>query len=328
MKFVVTVLVLFVACLFSLSVLAKLNPPPPLVPANNPLDLTGQRQTGDAVDAGQDDDILRLGNRLNALEGQRDSVQSAMDAVARARLGKLEDRVKALEDAKARLPTDLVGKAEIERMIAEVIKAAGGTSVSQDASSGPEPPAVATGFNFDQKLGEIERILSARLAKLHVQITALNNRLRGVERQLSRRAIRFDAGGFGLLSRGFMAAGGLGAITWPLGQDGDWAVRFGAGAGQGWDWADKLESAAWLAKADLLYRWESIALGLTGTLVGGAVRDGNRYLSWGGGATARVEPWSWLFIQASAVTGAALGTYAPIQWMPIGGIAEAGVTFP
>ena len=199
-------------------------------------------------------------------------------------------------------------------------------------TTGPSPPDPSAAFaklesdrKSDNKLLDID----GRLNRLADDIYAMNERLQGVERQLRRRAIRFDAGGFGLLSRGFMAAGGLGAITWPLGQDGDWAVRFGAGAGQGWGWGGhELLSVAWLAKADLLlYRWESFALGPTASLVGGTVRDGNRYLSWTAGATARVEPTNWLFVQASATTGAALGTYAPIQWVPISGLLEVGIPF-
>ncbi|MBI4427150.1 MAG: hypothetical protein HY569_01545 [Candidatus Magasanikbacteria bacterium] len=324
MKFVIMVLVLFATCLFSLTALAK----NPSVPANNPLDLTGQRQTGDAVDAGQDDDILRLGGQIKELT---DKV-GALEKKAK-RLGSGTSRRDDIEALQRQFGGLMGVYNDLQKeLAAHKLESHGGGSSSTPAptSQSPPPSDAGTGLDLDRRLRDAESGLldaGGRLSRLAGDVAGLNDRLRGVERRLYRRAIRFDAGGFGLLSRGFVAAGGLGAVTWPLGQDGDWAVRVAAGGGQGWT-NDRLQSVAWLAKADLLYRLESAALGLTGTLAGGTVRDGNRYLSWDGGVTARWEPWSWLFIQASAVSGAALGTHAPIQWVPVAGLLEVGVPVP
>lgn len=322
MKTIITVLVLFAACLFSLAVLAQ---DPPQVPANNPLDMSGQRQTGGAVDAGQDLDILWLGGRIDGLNSQLAGLKSARDSVARARIGRLAARVKALEDARARLPTDLIGRAEVVVMIDDAIKAAGGAP-----ASGPGPPQTAVeGLNLDRRLGEVEENLSARIARLQEQIYALDDRVDGVERQLQRRAVRFDAAFWASVHRGGEAVGGLGAVTWPLGQDGDWALRGAFGVGQNWTLLDgeRYQAIGLITKADLLHRWDSVSAGLTVLAELGVAPNGLRFTDWLAGATVRADLASWLFAQASAGTGRARSPLAQLQW-GYGGTLEVGFTFP
>ena len=307
MKFTVMALVLVLFscyhCLFPTHALAQDNTPPKKCGAS---DTNCRSQASASMDASQDATIKWLMGQVSALERK---VKAARAGVSREEVRDLRRQVKELADKVKALSDDL-----------EAHKASSPTVAPPSSSEEFSPWALV----LEGKVKDLQD----RVGDLEAKVSALEGRVGAVERQLLRRAIRFDAGGFGLLSRGYIAVGGLGAIIWPLGQDGDWAVRTGVGAGQGWDWAeDRLHSVAWVTKADLLYRWESAALGLTGTLIGGAVRDGNRYLSWDGGVTARLTPVSWLFVQSSVVTGVAMGTTATLQ-PAMGGMLEVGVPFP
>lgn len=304
MKVVIMVLVLFAATLLPTVLFAQETSKPN---GCEPLDFRCRIQFLEASLRSANKSIRFL--ELRGWKSATDDLQTQIDRQRERISGIVSDLNKLMEDGLAKSDPAL--------------------QPSGPSPPAPDPSAALADLNHERRLGEIDTSLfdhGGRLNRMADNISGLTIRLQGVERQLRRRAIRFDAGGFGLLSRGFMAVGGLGAITWPLGQDGDWAVRLGVGAGQGWS-DDALHSVAWLAKADLLYRWEAVALGLTGTLIGGAVRDGNRYLSWDGGLTGRVEPASWLFLQVSAISGAAMGTNAQLQPAPIGGMLETGLTF-
>lgn len=320
MKFATMVLVLVLSacyfCLFPPQAFAQQK-----IPANNPLDLNGQWQTGDAVDAGQDLDLTRQDTQIEELRNQLKGLRSARDSVARARIGELEERLQALEDAKARLPADLVGRAEVVVMIDDAIKAAARDSPAPPSDAPGTVQPAARGFNFDQKLKDLEDALSVRIAGLWAEIYALNDRLR-------RRAIRFDAAFWTSVHHGGEALGGLGAVVWPLGQDGDWALRSAFGVGQNYYLSDgeRYGSIGLLAKADLLYRGDSISAGPTALAQLGVVRSGIRFLYWGAGVTVRVEAASWIFFQASATVGRAMSTFAPLQW-GYGGAGEVGIPF-
>lgn len=312
MKTIITavVLVLFACywCLFPSRALAQ----NPAVLANHPLDFNGQRQTSDAVDAGQDQDILSLGGRVVELERQRNAVRSARDAVARARIGKLEDRVQALEEARARLPADLVGRAEVVVMINDAIKAASGSQPSFDGPAGTDPPvnpAAATDLNLDQKLREVELNLSGQISGLQVQIDAINNRL-------SRRTNRFDAGAFGLVARGFNAVGASFGALWPFGDEGEWMFRLAGGVGQGWtnfEGRDALLAPALLVETDVLYqlgddiRFGPYLAGVGG--IGGTEGLPFSYLFYGAGAAFRWQVGNWAALQFNTGPGVALGSF-------------------
>ena len=320
MKTLIMALVLIAAFVFSApTVLAQ------QIPANNPLDLTGQRQTGDATDAGQDNDLLRLGGQIDGLTNQLKGLRSARNWVARAKTGELEARVKALEDARARLPTDLVGMSEVVVMINDAIKAAEGNS-----ASGPGPPVADLNrvAEFNRLAGKVYDELDVKVKEIERLITDLQGRMSAAERKLKRRATGFDIASWASVHRGGEGLGGLGAVVWPLGQDGDWALRSAFGVGQNWTLLDgeRYQTIGLLAKADLLYRWDSVSVGPTALVEFGVAPNGLRFTGWLAGGTVRADMASWLFIQASAGAGRARSPLAPLQ-TGYGGAVEVGIPF-
>ncbi len=174
-----------------------------------------------------------------------DALKKAQRYFARAKdLKSATDRIRTLEEARAALPADLVGKAEIETMITR----------AQTASKEQVDVAIEA---LQKGLGDRVNQIEDRVTKLEGRVVEVEDRVTDVERQLRKRVLRMDMFTNVIMSNGVNAFGaGLG-LEAPLG-DGGWKLRPQAWFGQaeeGFGWGITLQMDHKVAK------WLSLGFG-------------------------------------------------------------------